>query len=39
MEKMETYVGAGAVIIGSLLLAVLVVAFMQTGSGTPAWMQ
>jgi hypothetical protein len=37
-EKMESWMGRGFVVIGGLLLAGLLVAFMQTGNTTPAWM-
>jgi hypothetical protein len=38
-ERFERYVGIGIVIAGAVLLAVLLYAFMQTGTGTPSWMQ
>ncbi len=37
-EKLESYVGVGIVVVGAVLLAVLLFAFTQTGSATPAWM-
>jgi hypothetical protein len=38
-EKLESYVGVGVVIAGAVLLALLLYAFMQTGSDTPPWMR
>jgi hypothetical protein len=38
-ERMESFVGIGIVIAGAVLLAVLLYAFMQTGTGTPPWMR
>ena len=38
-EKLESYVGVGIVILAAVLLAVLLYAFMQTGSDTPAYMR
>ncbi len=38
-EKLESYVGVGIVIVAAVLLAVLLYAFMQTGTGAPAYMQ
>jgi hypothetical protein len=37
-EKIETWMGRAFVLLGAVMLAVLVFAFMQTGSGTPSWM-
>ena len=38
-ERLESYVGVGSVVIGAILLALLIYAFMQTGSQTPPWMK
>ena len=38
-EKLESYMGVGIVIVAAILLAILLFAFMQTGSGTPSWMR
>ncbi len=39
-EKLESYMGIGVMIVGAGLLAILVFAFMQTGSGeVPAYMR
>jgi hypothetical protein len=38
-EKLESYVGVGIVAVAAVLLAILLFAFMQTGSGVPSYMQ
>ena len=37
-EKLEGYVGVSMVVVAGVLLAMVLFAFTQTGSGAPAWM-
>jgi hypothetical protein len=38
-EKMESWVVRGIGLCAAVLLAFLLYSFMQTGTGTPSWMQ
>ncbi len=38
-EKLERFVGMGMGAVAAVLLVGLLFAFMQTGNGTPPWMQ